>query len=148
MNSVLEYLASLYPILEGDYRTSDGKRAICTPIALNLARRLLAENQNPFITKFQGELVDDICRNLLTPKRYQEKAEKFAFGSHNVCCAGEHAYDPMVSIAPVLILDYGKLAFVEHGVTMEIIKSQDQIKKMFKLNQIREDFNIAADVYW
>ena len=126
MNSALEYMANLHPTLANDYRTPDGQHSeICGLIAVDIAKRLLAEDKFPYIAKVQGNLVDRINRASITPKPFNGR---ISWGVHQVCCEDGLAYDPMISPEPVAIDDYCQMAF-EGEVEMDVLVAQDKIRE-------------------
>ena len=57
MDSALEYMANLHPTLANDYITSDGKYSeSCGCIAVDIVKRLLAEDKVPYIARFKLKL--------------------------------------------------------------------------------------------
>jgi hypothetical protein len=126
MNSALEYMANLYPTLANDYRTPDGKHSeSCGCIAVDIAKRLLAEDKVPYIARVQGKLIDTINRHSITPKPFNGR---ISWGAHQVCCEDGLVYDPMVAPKPVAIDDYCKMTF-EGEVEMDVLVAQDRIRE-------------------
>ena len=126
MNSALEFMANLHPTLANDYRTPDEQYSeSCGCIAVDIAKRLLAEDKLPYIAKVQGKLVDSINRHSITPKPFERR---ISWGAHQVCCENGLAYDPMISTEPVALDDYCEMAF-EGEVEMDVLVAQDRIRE-------------------
>ena len=124
MESTLEYLANMYPVLGNDYRTPDGKHSnSCCHIAVEIAKRLIFEGKSPYIIGIEGEELGNGNREVIVPKRYNGRIE---WGAHQVCCEGILAYDPMVDSKPVLLLDYCEIAFKDKS-DFEILVPSEKI---------------------
>ena len=129
MNSALEYMTNLRPTLVNEYRTPDRRYSeSCALIAVDIAKRLLAENKTPYIAVVRGKLIDSINRADIIPKPFQGR---ILWGAHLLCCENGLAYDPMVDSKPLAINNYCTTAF-EGEVDMNIIVAQEQIKEFVK----------------
>jgi len=129
MELTLEYMADLHKTLINDYRTPDGNHSeSCGCIAVDIAKRLLAEGKVPYIAKIQGKLIDKMNRQPIVPKPFDRRV---SWGAHQVCCENGLAYDPMISSEPVSIGNYCERAF-EGEVEMDTLVTQDQIREFTK----------------
>jgi hypothetical protein len=126
MNSTLEYLAEKHQTLKDDYKTPDKRNGeSCSIIAVNVAKRLVAEGKTPCIMVVRGEIIDGSGnRKTITPKIYKGRVE---WGMHQVCCSEGFAYDPILGQS-VLVEDYCQKAF-EDKAELDILIGQNEIKE-------------------
>lgn len=126
MKLTIGYLVQKHQALQNDYRTSDGRHSeSCTLIALEVAELLLAEGKNPEIRTMAEDISTEryVHPKTLRPLLYEGRVEWYA---HQVCCAEDIAYDPLVG-RPVPVQEYSRTVFGE-DVTMKTSMTPEKVR--------------------
>ena len=121
MENSLEFLTRMHEIIK-DRETYP---FICSPIALEMAKRLVSEGKKPSILLIESKMYRPLPfrYDYLEPRLYNGKVK---WGWHHACCEDGKVYDPL-SRSPLPMEEYLGKSFVNEAGARVVMSFEDII---------------------